>query len=193
VRYKLPETYGKTRLVLLPVDPYFIHAYWEVAPEQLKEATLRFYRSKPVDYFDVPVDLQSRKCYVHLWRPEESLYADLLLKRNDGTLVSLVRSRVIHMPPAQPKMSIEQHFMRVEPAERRAEIVPPPPQAAAKPIDAAEIVRETLKSVYASRVWRWEQFQPSSPPAGRGAIDLTAIAEIRFRAGTSSGASVTKK
>jgi uncharacterized protein len=191
VRYKLPETYGKTRLVLLPVDPYFIHAYWEVAPEQLKEATLRFYRSKPVDYFDVPVDLQSRKCYVHLWRPEESLYADLLLKRNDGTLVSLVRSRVIHMPPAQPKMSIEQHFMRVEPAERRAEIVPPPPQAAAKPIDAAEIVRETLKSVYASRVWRWEQFQPSSPPAG--AIDLTAIAEIRFRAGTSSGASVTKK
>ena len=191
MRYKLPETYGKTRLVLLPVDPYFIHAYWEVAPEQLKEATLRFYRSKPVDYFDVPVDLQSRKCYVHLWRPEESLYADLLLKRNDGTLVSLVRSRVIHMPPAQPKMSIEQHFMRVEPAERRAEIVPPPPQAAAKPIDAAEIVRETLKSVYASRVWRWEQFQPSSPPAG--AIDLTAIAEIRFRAGTSSGASVTKK
>jgi hypothetical protein len=193
VRYKLPEAYGKTRLVLLPVDPYFIHAYWEVAPEQLKEATLRFYRSKPVDYFDVPVDLQSRKCYVHLWRPEESLYADLLLKRNDGTLVSLVRSRVIHMPPAQPKMSIEQHFMRVEPAERRAEIVPPPPQAAAKPIDAAEIVRETLKSVYASRVWRWEQFQPSSPPAGWGAIDLTAIAEIRFRAGTSSGASVTKK
>ena len=193
MRYKLPEAYGKTRLVLLPVDPYFIHAYWEVAPEQLKEATLRFYRSKPVDYFDVPVDLQSRKCYVHLWRPEESLYADLLLKRNDGTLVSLVRSRVIHMPPAQPKVSIEQHFMRVEPAERRAEIVPPPPQAAAKPIDAAEIVRETLKSVYASRVWRWEQFQPSSTPAGRGTIDLTAIAEIRFRAGTSSGASVTKK
>jgi len=191
VRYKLPETYGKTRLVLLPVDPCLIRTYGEVAPEQLKEATLRFYRSKPLDYFDVPVDLQSRKWYVHLWRPEESLYADLLLKRNDGTLVSLVRSRVIHMPPAQPKMSIEQHFMRVEPAERRAEIVPPPPQAAAKPIDAAEIVRETLKSVYASRVWRWEQFQPSSPPAG--AIDLTAIAEIRFRAGTSSGASVTKK
>ena len=72
MRYKLPEAYGKTRLVLLPVDPYLIHAYWEVAPEQLKEATLRFYRSKPLDYFDVPVDLQSRKSYVRLWRPKES-------------------------------------------------------------------------------------------------------------------------
>jgi uncharacterized protein len=193
VRYKLPVGYGKTRLVLLPVDPYLIHAYWEVAPEKLNEAMLRFYRSKPLDYFDVPVDLQSRNWYIHLWRPEESLYADLLLKKDDGTLISLVRSRVIHMPPAQPKMSIEQHFMRVEATERRAEIVPPPPQLAAKPIDAAEIVRETLKNVYASRVWRSKQFEPSGTPPARSAIDLTATAERSFRAGTSSGASDTKK
>src|SRR3990172_7865532 len=28
----LPETYGVTELVLLPVDPYWIHASWEVTP-----------------------------------------------------------------------------------------------------------------------------------------------------------------
>src|SRR5574341_1912919 len=30
----LPESYGKTRVVLLVVDPKLVHAYWEVAPEK---------------------------------------------------------------------------------------------------------------------------------------------------------------
>src|SRR5262245_66399018 len=86
--YNLPRSYGKPRLVLLVVDPYLLHAYWEVATEKLNElqeqaaqqAILRFYRSKPAyedaptDQFDVEVDIQSRNWYVHLWRPEESLY-----------------------------------------------------------------------------------------------------------------------
>ena len=203
--YKLPRAYGKTRLVLLVVDPYLIHAYWEVAPEKLDDAKtqalLRFYRSKPADFFDVEIDLQSHKWYVHLWRPEESLSAELMLKRNDGSLITLVRSQVIRMPPAQPKMSIEQRFMKVEATERRAEIVPPPPRPAVKPIDAAEILRESLKNVYASRFWHREQFKLESmraanmlsPPPGRRAVDLTAMAERSFTTGISSGASDTEK
>ncbi len=48
---KLPAAYGKTRLVLLVVDPYLIHAYWEVASEKLRKVAaeqnkgvLRFYK-----------------------------------------------------------------------------------------------------------------------------------------------------
>jgi hypothetical protein len=139
---RMPGSYAKTRLVLLVVDPYLIHAYWEVAPEKLQDVNeaagrnkgvLRFYRRSETapedtlrDSFDIEVELQSGNWYVHLWSPEESLYADLSLKRNDGTLVRLVRSQVVHMPRTRPAVTIDEHFMRVEATERRAQIVPTP-------------------------------------------------------------------
>src|SRR6266481_4377353 len=110
--YRLPAVYGKSRLVLLAVHPYLIHAYWEIAPgdfdkakEQPEEAreVLRFYKMGRTagedalpDYFDVEIDLQARNWYVHLWSAEESYFADLALKRKDGTLILLVRSQVVH-------------------------------------------------------------------------------------------------
>jgi Domain of unknown function (DUF4912) len=228
----LPVSYGKTRLVLLAVDPYLIHAYWEVTPEKLIEAmeaagevqaVLRFYKpgktageNAPADWFDVEIDLQSRNWYVHLWSAEESYSADLALKRNDGTLVRLVQSQVVHMPRTRPAIAIEQRFMKVEPIRRRAEIVPPPPagfhrpreaatplagdlnvrRPTAGPADSAEIVREKLAELHASHERRREQFEPesvraaniSNPPPGRATIDLTAMAERKLAAGTSSGA-----
>jgi hypothetical protein len=192
--YKLPALYGKTRLVLLAVDPYLIHAYWEIAADDLDKAreqagqaqeVLRFYKTskmaekdEPAGYFDVEIDLKSRTWYVHLWSAEESYFAELALKRKNGTLVRLVRSQVVHMPRTHPAISVDQHWMKVEPGERRAETVPPPPvehkqpQEAAvsrveepaalrvseiidrkpvsKPIDSEEAVREEIKSVYAA-------------------------------------------
>jgi hypothetical protein len=188
---KLPGSYGKTRLVLLVVDPYLIHAYWDVAPKKLRKANkppgqtqgvLRFYKggetetkAAPRNSFEIEVDLQSRSWYVHLWSPEESLYADLGLKKSDGTFVRLVRSQVVHMPRTRPAAAIDQSFMRVEAAERRAEIVPapapvpverdrpqqdvallpdefhaPPAPPIVKPTDSPEIVKETVTEVYAS-------------------------------------------
>src|SRR5438552_6032799 len=46
--YNLPESYGKTRLVVLAVDPYLIHAYWEIAPPELDEASRHAGKSKAV-------------------------------------------------------------------------------------------------------------------------------------------------
>jgi hypothetical protein len=83
------------------------------------------------------------------------------------------------MPRPRPATAIEQRFMKVEPTRRRAEIVPPPPagfhrsreavtplakdlnvrRPTAGPIDSAEIVREKLAELYASREWRREQFE----------------------------------
>ena len=230
--HNLPVAYGKTRLVLLAVDPYLIHAYWEIAPEKLNETkqqagqaqeVLRFYKGGKMasedalaNWFDVEIDLQSRNWYVHLWSAEESYYADLALKRDDGTLIRVVQSQVARMPRTRPATAIEQRFMRVEATQRRAQIVPPPPagrhrpqeavaplanepsvrRPVAKPIESAEVVRETLRNVYASRQWRPERFEAESvratkipnPPPGIAAIDLTETAERNIPAGLSSGA-----
>src|SRR5215471_9262604 len=128
---KLPGSYRKTRLVLLVVDPYLIHAYWEIAPKKRREAkepkgsqgVLRFYKGGEAateaapDWFDIEVDVKSGSWYVRLWGPEESLYADLGLKKSDGTFVPLVRSQVVHMPRTRPAATIDQRFMRVEAEE----------------------------------------------------------------------------
>ena len=85
--------------------------------------------------------------------------------------------------------------MKVDAAERRAELVPPPrplpsspppPQIAvpiAAPMDYGEIVREKLKEVYASVKWRPADLNSENEPP----TDLTAIAEGSFTTGLSSG------
>jgi hypothetical protein len=132
------------------------------------------------------------------------------------------------MPRIRPAAAIDQRFMRVEAAERRAEIVPAPvpspvsvpaierdrPQQdvallpdefhvtanalpadpMVKPTDSTEIVRETVREVYASiqsPVSGWFRQETargvSTPPLETPVTDLTAIAEETFDAGLSSG------
>ena len=200
----LPGSYGKTRLVLLVVDPHLIHAYWEIARSRLRDVkrkaalgqvVLRFYSGKQ-DSFDVDIELHARNWYVHLWSPEESLYADLAVKMNDGTLIRLARSKVVRLPRTRPVIAIEQHFMKVDPAERRAELVAAlpvehqTPRPGGAPIDYPAIVTERLRQVYASAAWRpavEPGAEPVSPIPVETPSDLTAIAEEKLTTGLSSG------
>jgi hypothetical protein len=188
----LPFTYGKSRLILLPVDPYLMHAYWKISPEELRQANkqaesaqpvLRFYKSanitdEAVDRFDIEIDLRSHNWYVHLWSAEQAYYADLALRQNDGTMIRVVRSKVVRMPRPVPAIAVDQHFMkaRTEGEAAQPQIVPAPrpePQPApiapladvslpvtrevkpaetpiTKQIDSGNIVREKLRELYAS-------------------------------------------
>src|SRR5208283_277072 len=99
---ELPASYGKTRVVMLVVDPNLVHAYWEVAADKLQEvksqmedssqAVLRFYEASTC--FDVDVDLGSGNWYVPLWSAGKSYYADLGFRDLDGSFVQLARSNV---------------------------------------------------------------------------------------------------
>ncbi len=115
------------------------------------------------------------------------------------------------MPRARPAIAIDQRFMKVVATERRAEIVPAPPlpvehrlpqegmavlpnelyaSPVVKPIDCAQIVRETLKEMYFSV--RWRVSEPgtagaiATAPPGEADADLTAIAERNLAAGLPS-------
>jgi hypothetical protein len=227
--YNLPSTYGKSRLVLLAVHPYLIHAYWEIAPKDFAKAkeeagaqsqeVLRFYKMSRAagretlgEWFDVEIDFQSRNWYVHLWSAEESYFADLALKRDDGTLVRLVRSQIVYMPRSHPAIPIEQHFMKVDSTERRVEIVPPPPieherpQEIALPVESEvaepmpepvvsdETVIEKIEQVYAVHELEHDGLEPDiapvlvtvTPPAATWRIDLAGLAEQNLATGFSS-------
>ncbi len=123
----LPETYGEDRLVLLPIDPYWVHAYWELAPPDHpagEEARfiLRVYDVTCIDfdgsnahsYFDIELNPDARSWYINLWSPGKSLCAELGRVLQDGTFAPRVRSNAIHTPPAGISSHAEERWTRVE-------------------------------------------------------------------------------
>jgi len=129
----LPETYGKDRLVLMPIDPYWVHAYWEFssqsAPQSLRgtemetgeaRSILRVYDVTFIEFdgtnahssFDIAIKLQARNWYINLGSPDKTLCAELGLLRPDGTFFPQVRSNIIHIPPAWASPIMEERWVQ---------------------------------------------------------------------------------
>ncbi len=94
-------------MTLLVIDPYLVHAYWDLDPATLPEtspAALRVYDTtgETATYFDVPVSLPARNWYIHLFTPERSYYAELGLSEESGGFTPWARSNTIHTPRAWP-------------------------------------------------------------------------------------------
>ena len=130
----VPTGYGKTRIVLLPVDPYLVHVYWEVSGSGTRfvqalieagalrpQAVLRFHdvTAMPVGgvraegSFDVDVDVESRNWYVRLLSPEKSYVVDLGFRGEDGRFHRISRSNRGRTPRAWPCAETGAQRMRV--------------------------------------------------------------------------------
>ena len=108
----LPKAYGVTRLVLLPRDPGWLHAYWEVAGSTWAEVeglfgpgardagrpALRFRSESDGASFDVDVDLASRGWYVRMPGEPGPWKARLGLRLPDGRFAPLAISETVQMP-----------------------------------------------------------------------------------------------
>jgi hypothetical protein len=130
-RLKSPKAHTASNLVLLPVEPYLLHAFWDIHPPDLNQAKkqikgqkdhastfLRFYdvtgitpgKKKAHHTFDVQIDPNANNWYVRLWSAGRSYYAELGLKAGDEPFVSVTRSNVTNMPADQPAQPIEEHL-----------------------------------------------------------------------------------
>ena len=134
-RYEdLPWSYGKTELVLMPVDPFLLYAYWDFSPKDWEEVqarrrpsvlriydvtTIQFDGTNAHHYFDVPVFLGAQNWYVHLWSAEKSLCADLGWLLSDGSFHLIIRSNVVQTPRAGVSIFEESRWIEVRPGHRR--------------------------------------------------------------------------
>ena len=113
----LPEWSGRPRVILLPIDPYLVHVYWDFdlsrLPRDTTAAVLRFYDA--AGHFDVDVDLRTSNWYVPLWSPAKTYYADLGAITAAGEFIPLVRSNTIETPRAWPVAEVEHHFVSASP------------------------------------------------------------------------------
>jgi hypothetical protein len=112
---ELPAAYEGSKVALIAVNPYLVHAYWDVDTSRLppgtKCAVLRFHdvsEAAPGPPFDVDIDLRAPNWYVHLWSPAKSYYAALAVKTERGEFIPLATSNRVETPrawPAAPQQS----------------------------------------------------------------------------------------
>jgi len=131
----LPDSDGETKVVLLPVNPFLVHVYWEIAARDLEElgrtfkrlgpqvqSVLRFYATTQLDFdgmnpptgFDVEIDLRAGNWYIHLESPVKSYCLDLGLRTAGGGFRRLARSNLAAIPPAGPSDDLAESYLLVE-------------------------------------------------------------------------------
>ena len=125
----LPDGYGESRIVLMPRDPQWAYAYWDM-PNDHKEAlrrqggfklALRFYDVTDINLdYQSPHSLQQYECdemarewYLPVPVSDRDYMVEIGYLCNDGRWLSLARSSPVHIPPVYPSDWIEDHFMTI--------------------------------------------------------------------------------
>ena len=114
-RPALPDSYGRSRVVVLPIDPHHVHAYWEVTPADAAATLARLDRSGVAEpkwvlrfhdvtggdlaHFDIDIDPDARNWYVELWSPDKTYLVELGVRCSNQFSV-VCQANPVHVPPA---------------------------------------------------------------------------------------------
>jgi hypothetical protein len=200
-----PPANGETGVVLLPVHPYLVHAYWHFERGKLTQMkrgpgkdfldgrpVLRFFDVTGIVFdgqnanqtFDIPVDLAAGNWYVHLWSPGRSYFVDLGLRTEDGRFMRIARSNVAETPPRSPAVLDEKAEIRSPTPDTRQRVVPDSPRRsqAAEEKNSKRAEKDAAGAPFKAHSGKLH-VTPDTP--GRRS-DLTALSEERFSFGLSS-------
>jgi len=131
----LPESYGDNRLVILPRDPLWFFAYWELTQDRADSARrdfgadvwdkaaliLRVFDVTESELdgtgaapsFDVEIQKQAREWYVKVEKSGRIYLVDLGLRLPDGRFISLLRSNRIRLPVGRISDKTDSQWMAV--------------------------------------------------------------------------------
>ncbi|MFK8185851.1 MAG: DUF4912 domain-containing protein [Phormidesmis sp.] len=149
---ELPDGYGESRIVLLPRDPQWAYAYWDVPNEHKQELrnqggnrlALRFYDVTDIDIStQSPHSLQQYECgevarewYLPIPVSDRDYNVEIGYICDDGRWLVLARSASMRIPPVYPSDWIEDKFITVDwnqdlRGRTFAKLVPPSQKASA--------------------------------------------------------------
>ncbi len=142
----LPDGYGESRIVLMPRDPQWAYAYWDV-PEEARtqvrqqggqQLALRLYdvtdldiaTQAPHSLLEYPCDELAREWYLPVPVSDRDYVIDIGYRAFDGRWLLLARSASVRIPPVYPSDWVEDEFVTVGweeelPGKTFAELVPP--------------------------------------------------------------------
>lgn len=126
----LPGGYGDSRIVLLPRDPQWAYAYWDIPNEHKQELrqqggqqlALRIYDvtdvnldyQSPHSIQEYPADELAREWYIPIPVSDRDYVLDIGYRAADGRWLVLARSARVHIPPVYPSDWIEDVFISVD-------------------------------------------------------------------------------
>jgi len=142
--WDLPPGYGEPRVTLLPRDPFWAFAYWEIPPDHLQRlceahgedtytVVLRLYDIWGINFdgtnahrsFDLEVFQPLGSWYISFWSPQGAYCAEIGLRFPDGRFAAAARSNPIQLPPDAPSIRTTETWMEV-PWEEEAGRPPQP-------------------------------------------------------------------
>jgi len=134
--YPIPERYNEDILVILPRDPYWIFAYWDVSDktsEQLKKKYGRdifeksnfvlrvhditgfkkFSGSKSRKFKEMSINLNTRNWYINVENPGRTYCVQLGLKTKGGRFIQILLSNIINVPVGRVSDATGEQWMLV--------------------------------------------------------------------------------
>jgi uncharacterized protein len=215
----LPKEYGITRLVLVPRDPQWMHAYWEVAPYTWEEAernfgagvrtqgraVLRFSYSQngSKKSFDVGIQLDARNWYIFSPSRGGQWHAELGLVLPDGRFVLLAISNEITLPNGAVSEVQDEKWAVMKAEWERLFELSGGGKLGVGSLDVARMLAQRWEMLRAVSSWfgapaapsSWQGFPGSSwskpPQGGRKGFWLEAEAELIVYGATEPDAKVT--
>ncbi|MGK7906131.1 MAG: DUF4912 domain-containing protein [Synechococcus sp.] len=125
----LPGGYGESRIMLLPRDPQWAYAYWDVPNDHKEELrrqggqqlALRLYDVTDLDFDtqgyhslqEFPIDELAREWYLPIPVSDRSYIVQVGYRTADGRWLSLATSASVTVPPTYPSDWIEDIFVTV--------------------------------------------------------------------------------
>lgn len=125
----LPAGYGESRIVLMPRDPQWAYAYWDIPNEHKLELrreggqqlVLRIYDvtdinleyQSPHSIQEYPCDELAREWYLPVPVSDRDYVIAIGYRCADGRFLELARSLPVHVPPVYPSDWIEDVFISV--------------------------------------------------------------------------------
>jgi len=172
----LPKSYGDTKIVILPRDPLWFYAYWEVAAdtysklkEKLKEekfnssrwairvydvTNVKFNGSNANRHFDIIIGLGVDNWYVNTGEVNRSWCVDLGLITPEGEFIVVARSNILAMPRQGVSPITDEQWAMLQQEFERLLKLSGVEQIGRSSFDIAKLMRE-----------RWEEIVSISLPS----------------------------
>jgi uncharacterized protein len=126
---ELPDGYGESRIMLMPRDPQWAYAYWDVPNDHKEDLRRQGGQQLAIRIYDVTdVDLShqaahsvqeylcdemAREWYLPIPVSDRDYVADIGYRCADGRWLVLARSATVSIPPVYPSDWIEDAFITV--------------------------------------------------------------------------------
>jgi uncharacterized protein len=126
---ELPDGYGESRIMLMPRDPQWAYAYWDVPNDHKEELRRQGGQQLAIRIYDVTdvnldhqaphsvqeylCDEMAREWYLPIPVSDRDYVADIGYRCADGRWLVLARSATVSIPPVYPSDWIEDAFITV--------------------------------------------------------------------------------